>query len=126
MSMVGRRFAYRERVRGCGEPVRPAEVTTEGPPRSNKARVRWGDGEYEGPEEWVPKVRLLAPWEESETLLEEERRMLGAVEASEEEAGDGVKREAVGEVFGALSGLSDPREEITLGYRAIEKDLLVV
>ncbi len=124
--MVGRRFAYRERVRGYGEPVRPVEVTREGPPRSNKVRVRWGDGEYEGLEEWVPKIRLLAPWEEAGALLEDERRMLRAVEASEEEAIDEVKREAVGEVFGALSEVSDPREEVTLGYKAVEKDLLVV
>lgn len=41
MSMVGHRFAYRE-------PVRSVEVTKEGPPRSNKARIRWLDGEYEG------------------------------------------------------------------------------
>lgn len=91
MSTVGNRFAYRERVRAYGEPVRPVEITKDGPPRSNKARVRWLDGEYQGLEEWVPKIRLLAPWEEAEALLEDERRMLKAVEVSEEDASDEVK-----------------------------------
>jgi hypothetical protein len=40
MSTIGRRFAYRERVRAFGEPVRPVEMIKEGPPRSQKARVR--------------------------------------------------------------------------------------
>ncbi len=94
MSTVGNRFAYRERVRAYGEPVRPVEVTREGPPRSNKARVRWLEGEYEGLEEWVPKILLLAPWEVAEALLEEKRWMLEAVALSEEEGSDEVKWEA--------------------------------
>lgn len=61
MTKVGTTFAYRERVRAYGEPVRPVEVSREGLPRSNKVRVYWLDGEYEGLEEWVPKVRLLVP-----------------------------------------------------------------
>jgi hypothetical protein len=44
MSTTGQRFAY-------GEPERPVEVIKEGPSRSNKVRVRWLDGEYEGLEE---------------------------------------------------------------------------
>jgi len=125
VSTVGRRFAYRERVRAYGEAVRPVEMTKEGPPRSQKARVRWLDGEYEGLEEWVPKIRLLAPWEEAEALLEGERRMLEAVEVSEE-AADEVTWEAASEVFGILSRLSDPSEEVILGYKAVEEDLVVI
>jgi hypothetical protein len=126
MTIVGKRFAYRERVRAYGEPVRPMEVTKEGPPRSNKARVRWLDGEYEGLEEWVPTIRLLAPWEVAEALLDDERRMLNAVEVSGEDASDEVTWEAVDEVFGILSKISEPSEEVILGYKAIEEDLLVV
>jgi hypothetical protein len=77
-----RLFAYRERPRAPGDPVRPVEVVREGPPRSHKARVRRLDGEYEGLEEWVPKARLVAPWDEAERLLEDERRMLAVLEAS--------------------------------------------
>lgn len=106
--------------------MRPVEITKDGPPRSNKARVRWLDGEYQGLEEWVPKIRLLAPWEEAEALLEDERRMLKAVEVSEEDASDEVKWEAVGEVFGTMSRISDPSEEVILGYKAIEEDLLAI
>ena len=122
---VGQRFAYRARVRAYGEPVRPVEVVKEGPPRSNKVRVRWLDGEYEGLEEWAPKIRLLAPWEEAEVFLEDERQMLAAVEVSEG-VSDEVTWEAASEVFGALSEHSSPQEEIFLGYRAIEDDLLFV
>jgi hypothetical protein len=120
MGMIGQKFAYREKVRAYGEAVRPVEVTKEGPPRSNKARVCWLDGEYEGLEEWVPKIRLLAPWEGAEALLEVERRMLEAVEVSEE-AADEVTWEAASEVFGVLSRLSDPSEEVVLGYKAVEE-----
>lgn len=64
MSDVGRRFAYRERARSPGEPVRPVEVVKEGPPRSNKAKVRRLDGEYEGLGERVPKgLRNARPLE---------------------------------------------------------------
>lgn len=126
MSTIGRCFAYRERVRAFGEPVRPVEMIKEGPPRSNKARVRWLNGEYEGLEEWVPRIRLLAPWEEAEALLEEERRMLAAVAVSVEEGSDEVKWEAVSEVFGIMSRISDPSEEVVLGLRAAEEDLLAI
>jgi hypothetical protein len=125
MSMVGQRFAYRDRIRAYGEPARPVEVTKEGPSRSNKARVRWLDGEYEGLEEWVPKIRLLAPWEEAEALLDDERRMLAAIEVSED-ACDEVTWEAVSAIPGILSRISCPSEEVILGYEAIEEDLLVV
>ena len=126
MSTVGNLFAYRDRVRAYGAPVRSVEVPREGPPRSNKARVRWLDGEYEGLEEWVPTIRLLAPWEEAEALLEDERRMLEVVEVSEEDASDKVTWEAVDEVFGMLSRISDPSEEVILGYKAVEENLLVI
>jgi hypothetical protein len=126
MSTIGQRFAYRERVRAYGEPVRPVEVTKEGPPRSNKARVRWLGGEYEGLEEWVPKIRLLAPWEEAEALLEDERQMLAAVAASEDNGSDEVEWEAVEKVFGTLSKFSNPSEEVILGYDAVEEDLLAI
>jgi hypothetical protein len=74
----------------------------------------------------VPRIRLLAPWEEAEALLEEERRMLAAVAVSEEEGSDEVKWEAVSEVFGIMSRISDPSEEVVLGLRAAEEDLLAI
>ncbi len=58
------------------------ELVKDDLPRSQKAKVCWLDGEYEGPEEWVPKVRLGAYREEKEALLEDERRMFAALEAS--------------------------------------------
>src|SRR5215208_4610154 len=94
--------------------------------RCQKAKVRWLDGEYEGLEEWVPKIRLLEPWEEAEALLEDERRMLAAVAASEEDGSDEVEWEAVEKVFGTLSRTSDPSQELILGYNAVEENLLAI
>lgn len=37
-----------------------------------------------------------------------------------------MKREAVEKVFGALSRMSDPGEELILGYNAAEENLLVI
>lgn len=81
--------------------MRPVELVKEGPPRSQKAKVRWLDGEYEGLEEWVPKVRLVAPWDEKEALLENERRMFAALETSGEVYGTTTYR-AVETVFSAV------------------------
>lgn len=125
MSVVGQRFAYRERMRAYGEPVRPVEVVREGPPRSNKVRVLWLDGEYEGLEEWTPKMRLLAPWEEAEALIEDERRMVEAVEHSEE-AWDDLSWGAVETVFFAVSKHASAEDELILGYKAFENQLLFV
>jgi hypothetical protein len=52
--------------------------------------------------------------------------MLETVEVSEEDASDEATWEAVGEVFGILSRLADPSEEVVLGHNAIEEDLLAV
>jgi hypothetical protein len=82
MMEEGRTFAHRERTHTPGDPARPVELVKDGPPHSQKAKVRWLDGEYEGLEEWVPKVRLVVPWDEKEALLEDERRMFAALEAS--------------------------------------------
>ena len=56
--------------------MRPVEVVKEGPPRSNKMKVHRLDGEYEWLEEWIPKVRLVAPWEGAEA-----QRFIEAVQA---------------------------------------------
>ena len=53
-----------------------------GPPRWQKVKVRWLDGEYVGLEEWIPEFRLVAPWNEAETLLEDALRMFAALEVS--------------------------------------------
>jgi hypothetical protein len=77
----GWHFAYRERAHTPGDPVRPVELVKEGPPRSQKVKVRWLYGEYEGLEKWIPKVQLVVSREEKEALLEDERRMFAALEA---------------------------------------------
>lgn len=123
MTDIGKHFAYRQRAFTPGEPVCPVEVVKEGPSRSNKVRIRWLDGEYEGLEEWVPKVRLVASWEQAKALLEDEERMLAALDASGE-VYETVPWRAVQMVFWSLpQGLS---EEIHLGHRAIERELLVI
>jgi sulfopropanediol 3-dehydrogenase len=88
MTRVGRRFAYREHAHTPGDPVRPVEIVKEGPPRSQKLKVRMLDGEYAGLEQWIPQVRLIAPWVDAGAVLEDERRMLDALDASKETHGD--------------------------------------
>lgn len=122
MSDVGRHFAYRERARSPGEPVQPVEVVKEEPPRSNKAKVRRLDGEYEGLEEWIPKVRLVAPWEEAEALLEDERRMFEALDSTGD-VYDTVPYKAVRMVFIALPP-GEGSDSVFFGYKAIESELL--
>jgi len=116
-------FAYRERARTPGEPVRPVEVVREGPPRSQKVKVRWLDGEYEGLEEWVSAVRLVAPWKEAGLLLEDERRTLAALEASGDVYGT-VPYRAAEFVFFAVP--QEAGAEVLFGTRAIERELLVI
>jgi hypothetical protein len=64
-------------------------------------------------------------WEEVKALLEDERRMLTALAASAD-GSDEVEREAVEKVFGTLSSISDPSEEIILGYSAVVENLLAI
>ena len=123
MTKEGHRYAYRERAHTPGTPVRPVELVKEGPPRSQKAKVRWLDGEYEGLEEWVPKVRLVAPWEEADALLEDERRMVAALEASGDVNGTTTYR-AAETVFFAVP--QEAGAEVLFGTKAIESELLSV
>lgn len=123
MTESEQRFAYRERAHTPGEPVRPVELVKGGPPRSQKVKVRWLDGEYEGLEEWVPKIRLVAPWEEKEALLEDERRMFAALEIS----GDVYVTAAyqVGEtVFFTVP--QEAGAEVWFGAKEIKRELLSI
>lgn len=121
MTLVGKRFAYRERARTLGEALHPVEVVKEGPPRSNRVRIRWLDGEYEGLEVWVPKVRLIVTWEERERFLDDERRLIAAIDACGDIA-DTTGWEGVQEVYFALPGDAD----ISLGATGVEHSLLVI
>lgn len=123
MTEEGLHFAYRERAHTPGDPVQPVELVKEGPPRSQKVKVRWLDGEYEGLEEWVPKVRLVVPWDEQEALLEDERRMFAALEASGDVYGTTTYR-AVETVFFAV--LQEAGAEVLLGLRAAERELISI
>ncbi|WP_353928557.1 hypothetical protein [Desulfofundulus kuznetsovii] len=124
MAIVGQRYAYRERARMLGEPVVPVIVVKEGPPRSRKVRIRHLDGEYEGFEEWVPKSRLVAPWEEVNAFCDDERRLLNAVKASGDVQGSIIYK-AAEEVFGAIAELFG-EELIFFGWKAIEQNLIII
>ena len=118
-----RRHAYRERAHTPGDPVGPVELVKEGPPRSHKAKVRWLDGEYEGLEEWVPKIRLVVPWEEKEALLKDERRMFAALEVSDDVYGTATYL-AVETVFFAIP--QEAGAEVWCGMKAVERQLLSI
>lgn len=124
IAAVGQRFAYRKRARAVGEPVQPVEVVKEGPPRSGKVRIRYLSGEYQGFEEWVPKVRLVAAWDEAEAFCKDELHLLAAHKASGEADGT-VPFEAAQEVFYAINELF--REELILsGWKKLERDLVII
>lgn len=123
MTEEGQRFAYRERAHTTGDPVRPVELVKEGPPRSQKVKVRWLDGEYEGLGEWVPKVRIVFPWDEKEALLDDERRMFAALEISGDVHGTAAYR-AVETMFFAIP--QEAGAEVLLGLRAAERELLSI
>jgi hypothetical protein len=93
------------------------------PERYQKVKVRWLDGEYEGLEEWVPKVRLVAPWDEAEALLEDERRMFAALAVSGDVYGTTAYR-AVETVFFAIP--QEAGAEVWFGMKAIERNLLSI
>lgn len=90
-------WAYRERPRTPGGPVHRVELLQKGPPRSNKVRIRWLDGEYEGLDEWVSQFRLIVPWEEAEDFLADEERLEAVRKAGENI--DPLLDSAIGQVF---------------------------
>lgn len=84
MSLIGRQFGYREPPMIYCKPLVPVEVVKMGPPKLQKARVRYLAGEHEGLEEWVHKKRLVVPWEDGDAFLEDERRIVQVIKASED------------------------------------------
>lgn len=79
---IGARWAYREKPHTEGWPVLQIEILQFGPPRSQKLRVRFIDGEYPGIDMWVPQVRLRVPWVQAEAWLDDERRFSAVWQAS--------------------------------------------
>ena len=67
----------------------------------------------------MPQLRLVAPWKEAEALLEDERRSETAMETFENMCRT-VPWQAAETVFRAVSVEDD------IGYRAVERELLVI
>jgi hypothetical protein len=112
-------FAYREKASALGQQVKPVEFVREGPPRSAKARIRWLDGEYQGLEQWVPRVRLLCDWKDVDALLSDERNLEAAVDAAGAPERT-LAYKAAEAVFTAVS----PDERVMFGWRAQERALI--
>jgi hypothetical protein len=71
----------------------------------------------------VPKARLVAPWDEAEALLEDERLTLAALEASGDALGT-VPYRAAELVFFAVP--QEAGAEVSFGHGAMERELLVI
>lgn len=71
---VGETWAYREPPNYIGKATIPAEVLQLGPPKTNKVRVRFLDGEYVGLAMWVPRQRLKVLWQDADAWLQDEVR----------------------------------------------------
>ena len=94
---IGERWAYRERARDLGEPMIQAEVVQFPPPRTKSVRIRYIDGPFPDLMEWVPRLRLLVPWDEAADLLRDENR-LASVRAAARRPADPRELEAANEV----------------------------
>ncbi|MGC4107025.1 MAG: hypothetical protein QM753_11865 [Thermomicrobiales bacterium] len=94
---IGEQWAYRVK-RTLGEPAQRVEVVQFGPPSSkNKMRIRFLDGDFAGLDEWVPKTRLILPWEEHDAWWQDELNLKAAWDFEEEI--DFVEWRAVSKVF---------------------------
>jgi hypothetical protein len=109
---VGTVWAYREKAFQPLTPIRQVEVVKLHVRKRSTVRVRFLDGDDDGLEEWVPKVRLIVPWRMAAALIEDERRFDKAWEASEQ-AYESLEYEAADEVFGAYPRVNG----ILLGWR---------
>lgn len=60
-------------------PAIPVEILQLGPETSkHKLRVRYLGGEYQGLDEWVPKIRLVTPWENHDAWWSDEQNYAAA------------------------------------------------
>ena len=113
---VGHRFGYRERRTALGTPVAPVEVVKMGPKPSRQVRIRWLAGEWDGLEAWVPRQRLVVPWEEAQAFLEDEERFL-RVSAASHAVEDSTVHRAVGMALAVLT--ADVWFGVTRAERAV-------
>ncbi|MCO5215509.1 MAG: hypothetical protein M9950_05065 [Thermomicrobiales bacterium] len=80
---IGDHWAYRIGKR-IGTPAFPVEVLQFGPETSkHKVKVKYLGGEYAGLDEWVPKTRLVVPWESHDAWWEEQRNQPEAIKLGE-------------------------------------------
>jgi hypothetical protein len=80
---IGEHRVFRDRPKALGEPVHRVEVVRlDGPRRQGDVHVRFMAGEEAGLQEWVARGQLVAPWEDVELFLHDDRRRLAAVEES--------------------------------------------
>ncbi|MCO5218684.1 MAG: hypothetical protein M9909_07620 [Thermomicrobiales bacterium] len=99
---IGDHWAYRIGKR-IGTPAFPVEVLQFGPETSkHKVKVKYLGGEYAGLDEWVPKTRLVVPWESHDAWWEEQRNQLEAIKLGEPASDDEYM--AVLHVFAAYEG----------------------
>lgn len=114
---TGQTWAYRERVSYEGSALLRAEILQRGPKGSNKVRVCIAGGEYPGLEQWVPRRRLIVPWDEADAWLEDERRL--AVLAAFSDDADETVSDAVQVIFDSYHP-----GQISLGWNVGERGLL--
>ena len=75
---VGQEWAYRA---GAKQPLARVRVTKLGARKPARAKVYFVDDRFEGREEWVPPLRLKAPWGQAEHWQGREDKF-AAVEAA--------------------------------------------
>ncbi len=99
--VVGEQYGYREHAHTYGDPISRVDAVKLGPSKSRPVKVLWVDSENEGLEKWIPRIRLIVPWDKVEAFLHDKRRLLAAWGASGE-VRETNEWEAVEEVLFAL------------------------
>lgn len=98
---IGSRWAYRVGKK-LGTPAIPVEILRLGPETSkHKIKVKYLSGDYSGLDEWVPKSRLIVPWEFYDAWWEEEFHQMQAAKLGEPASDEYM---AISHVFSAYMG----------------------
>lgn len=85
---IGDIWAYRT-GKALGTITIPVEVLQFGPETSkHKVKVKYLGGDFAGLDEWVPKTRLIVPWESHDTWWEEELNQLETTKFGEPASDD--------------------------------------
>ena len=117
---AGEWWAYRERRGAAGKAVQRALIEDMGEKGSKRVLIRIEADGALGEAHWLPRGRLLAPWDEAERLVEEECRKAAAVAASES------PDQVVGAAVDLVLEICPPMLGMWIGHRSQDLNLVSI